>query len=287
MARTRSSDKTTVTSSSSNEHLNENISAAPIIAISEFIDEKANNSPTDAQKKAYNRISKLREECNAWHNTLHKTADEMLYGVLQNCYTIYHEMCETTPEAKALRDALNSHLADHDIKITANKHTLTQILSCIFLGDRKRINTYSLVLQAALEIEVPVDGLVQYIIDNGGVDRIRRKKKNNGSTSINKADMARSVLKNHHLATLDDASVKQHLDAAKEGILHVAIITQRAGGSIDLNAIVSSESVLKAALTAYFNSNKGNIASANSLVATHNQQQEQNMLLEDLAQQIA
>lgn len=235
---------------------------------------------------AYERIAKLRDERQTWNDTVYKTSNDMLYGVLQQCYAMYFEMCGKSPEAAALREALAAHIAERKITVLKSTHTMTKIVRCVFDGDRKRFNAYSRVLQSALAQQpkpVAVDELAQFIIDNGGIEEIRRPKSPTALTTADKAAYAVTVLRDKALATVDGAAVTEKLDAAKDGEMHVAIVTQRAGGAIEVNAIVFSESVLKAALAAYYSANKDDVTAKNSNAATGNKQVEQDAELAELA----
>jgi hypothetical protein len=236
---------------------------------------------------AYERIAKLRDERQTWNDTVYKTSNDMLYGVLQQCYAMYFEMCGKSTTAAALREALAKHLEERKIVVLKSTHTMTKIVRCVFDGDRKRFNTYSRVLQAALAQNKAVNELAQFIVDNGGVDEIYRAKSATALSTADKAAYAATALRDSSLATVDEAAIKQQLDAAKDGEMHVAIVTQRAGGAIEVNAIVFSEGVLKAALAAYYNAHKDAVTATTGNAAAGVKQAEQDVALEELAKQAA
>lgn len=232
---------------------------------------------------AYERITKLRDERQTWNDTVYKTSNDMLYGVLQQCYAMYFDMCGKSTEAAALREALAKHIEERKIKTLPSTHTMTKIVRCVFDGDRKRFNTYSRVLQAALAQNKAVNELAQFIVDNGGVDEIYRAKSATALSTADKASYAATALRDRTLATVEEPAITQLLDGAKDGVLHVAIVTQRAGGAIEVNAIVSSEGVLKAALAAYYSAHKEQITATTANATTASKQDKHDVALEELA----
>lgn len=71
---------------------------------------------------------------------------------------------------------------------------------------------------------------------------------------------ARVALADKQLVSLDDPEVTSSLDAANVGAQCVLIATQQADGTLAVNAIVHSSSVLSAALAAYYGKHKDVIA---------------------------
>ena len=205
---------------------------------------------------AYDRITKLFDKRQVWQDTVYKTSNEMLYAILQECYRLYNDMLGAGVVASALRDALTRKLSERSIKFDKNTHTMTKIVRCVFDGDRKRISAYSLALRAALEKKVPVDNLVGFISDQGGVEEIRLAKSTTTASTQHKVASATDMLRNRQLAVLTTPELTEALDAAKVGEHHVLIVTQLADGSLAVNCIVSAQSAVNAALAAYYGANK-------------------------------
>jgi len=45
------------------------------------------------QVQVKNRIQQLADNATDWHDTVYATSNEMLYGILKNCYAYYEAMC--------------------------------------------------------------------------------------------------------------------------------------------------------------------------------------------------
>ena len=291
---------TTTTNNYAAKTNNTAIADATVLAEVSTVETTAVNAATTEaegialQKKredaAYERITKLRDERQHWQDTVYKTANDMLYDVLKKCYALYFDMCGKNTTAAALRVALARHIKQNNIQVGDKAHTINKIVHCVFNGSNKRISAYSRVLIAALEHkngQITVDGLVQFITDAGGIEEVRRNSGKTGTTNADRAEQAKTALQGTVLAKVTDKAVVQKLDAAADGVMHVAIVTQRAGGEIEINAIVVSETVLKAALAAYYSSNKEQLTATAANNNTANTQAEQGKQLDELAALVA
>ena len=210
---------------------------------------------------AYDRINKLSASRQHWQDTVYKTSNDMLYKILQDCYRLYDDMVGAGLTAAALREALARMLSERGIKFDKSTHTMTKIVRCVFDGDRRRISAYGLALRAALEQKVPVETLADFICEQGGVEEIRLAKSTAAVPTQDKVAAATDMLRDKQLAVLTTPALTQALDAAKVGEQHVLIVTQLADGSLAVNCIVSTQSAVNAALTAYYSANKDVIQS--------------------------
>ena len=239
---------------------------------------------------ACQRIAKLSAARQSWQDTVYKTSNEMLYAILQDCYRLYDDMLGASVVAGALRTALDLTLTERKIPFEKTTHTMTKIVRCVFDGDRRRINAYSLALRAAFNnkpVKVPVDELASFIAANGGVEELRMPKSTTAVTLETKLDMAKSMLGKKELAVVASAKLSEDLDGTKVGEQHVLIVTQLADGSLAVNGMVSTTAAVNAALTAYYMANKTPIAAAAAGAAEVAKQSETAAVIEAMVAQAA
>jgi hypothetical protein len=236
---------------------------APIVPIAPAIAE-AEGIKLQAQREqaADARIEALSQARQTWQDTVYKTSNDMLYGILAECYVLYHDMCGKTPQAAALREALKRKLAARNIKCSEGTHTMAKIVRCVFDGDRRRISAYSRALLAALthKPQVPADGLAKFIADAGGVEELRLAKSPNFVPTAVKVEKAKAAIADKALAAIDGAALAQNLDAANVGAQYVLVASMQADGTLAVNAVLRSDTALKAALAAYYSTHKDAIA---------------------------
>jgi hypothetical protein len=219
----------------------------------------------------YKRIAKLANERIVWQGNEFRTSNDKLYLLLQNCYQIYMDMAVATDEAKALRDALEKYIVENSIGFAAKTHTLNKIVACVFGVDRRRVGTYGGALKIALKEKVAVSDIATYIRDKGGVEEIRLTKAAGGLTTIKKAQAAMESLAKEKLAVAEGPSLSSRLDAGYIGKPTVFIGTWQADGSVIINAVVLSNSVLNSALACYYSNNKNVIVVKRSEMIAANQ----------------
>jgi hypothetical protein len=119
----------------------------------------------------------LAEQRKKWERTEYKKANKGLYDLLAECLQVYtDEFLKAVPDnRKTLRNELASRLKADDIKVQKNTTTLTMFVRYVFGSDRKRAHGYTYVLMAALSQDVAASELANYIVEQGGVEEIKRK----------------------------------------------------------------------------------------------------------------
>lgn len=209
-------------------------------------------------------IEQLVVEAETWHNTVFKTSNEQLYGLLAKCYGFYKAMEPNTPEADALRRGFDDYINLKGYSFGKETHTLSKIVKCVFGGglDRRRVSSYGIVLRKALFERVSVEGLPAYIREKGGVEEIRLHETSSSMTTKQKAEAASSVLASSELGSFSCAALSAMLDAGKIGKNTLLIGTWQADGSVAVRAVVESDTALNAALAAHYAATKAEIAAA-------------------------
>lgn len=211
---------------------------------------------TPAIASAYKELEAIAVAKDTWEATAYRTSNDQLYALLQRCYGLYKLMCCDGESAKQLVVDVDKYLADKGYKVASSSHTLAKIVKAVFGVDRRRVSAYSIALRAALAANVDVVNIPQYIRNSGGVEELRLAKSANAKTSKEKAALAKASVNSNVLLAVDLGLAPETLDTAKVGTQHVLIVTQRADGAFDVNALVSSTAAVNAALAAYYSQSK-------------------------------
>ena len=234
----------------------ENSNATATVGQNDATNVAVEKSAGDDFAANYKRIEQLIVEREVWEQGVVRTCNEQLYALLARCYTLYFEMCGGTAEAKALRSALESMIANKGYRFNKGTHTLTKIVKCVFGVDRRRVSAYSLVLREALTQKLEAEQIASFIANGGGVEEIRRSKSATATTPKQKAELGKQAVGNAQLAVISGDKIAEKIDIANVGNDMVAIVTQRADGSLVVRALINSQSVLNAALACAYSENK-------------------------------
>ncbi len=201
-------------------------------------------------------IEQLVIERQVWENTVYRTSNDMLYGLLQKCYALYKRMEGMGAEAVTLRENLTSYINLKGIKCVKSSHTIVKIIKCVFGDDRRRASAYGIVLRAALAEKVLVEGIPTYIRTKGGVEEIRLAKSPNAMTAKEKASVAATAVKADSMGVFASTALGEKFDAGKTDATVVLIGTWQADGSVIVRSVVQSDTAVNAALATYYSSNK-------------------------------
>lgn len=204
-------------------------------------------------RNAYNEIVSLVADQEIWLNGVHRTANDQLYAILQRCYYLYSLMVSDKAQNANLKAAIERHNKERDLGIDPKSHTLTQIIKVVFGADRRRASAYCAALRAALVEKVAVEDLPKFLRDAGGVEEVRRKQTNGGAQKVDKVQVATQRLANLSLAVIDEDAISTKLDCGAIGKQVILVATQDVNGTLNINAVVQSEDVTKAVLTAIYN----------------------------------
>lgn len=209
---------------------------------------------------AMQELEKIITDRQVWQDTVYKTSNDMLYGILERCYSYYHKMSGDGDAAKTAREGFKLYIQSRDIVFKKSTHTIAKILACVFGADRRRVSAYSIALRSALQNNVKTDDLAEYLANAGGVEELRLAKSPTAMTVKSKAATATSWVGRYELATVKSEQLSMNLDAANVGSQHVLLVTQCADGSFTVHGIVSNTSVVDAALAAFYTKHKSSKA---------------------------
>lgn len=204
-------------------------------------------------RNAYNEIVSLVADQEIWLNGVHRTANEQLYAILQRCYYLYSLMASDKAQNGNLKAAIERHNKERNLGIDPKSHSLTQIIKVVFGADRRRASAYCAALRVALVEKVSVEDLPKFLRNSGGIEEVRRKQTNGGAQKVDKVQVATQRLANLSLAVIDEDAISSKLDCGAIGKQVILVATQDVNGTLNINAVVQSEGVTKAVLTAIYN----------------------------------
>lgn len=239
--------------------------------------------PARLASRAYKELEDIAAAKVTWETTVYRTSNDQLYTVLQRCYGLYATMNGNGDTAVQLTVAVDKYLAEQGHKRLSKSHTLAKIVKAVFGADRRRVSAYNRALQAALAAKIAVADLPQYIRSAGGVEQLRLAKSSNTPSRKQKTEEAKRTTSEHILAKLKLDVLAGRYDEGRIGARHVLIVTQGADGYFDLNAIVSSDAAVNAALVAFHNQQAKQAAEA----APEQQQTSRETAVSDLINEAA
>jgi hypothetical protein len=122
-------------------------------------------------------LTKLKEKRVTWEATVYAKSNDSLYDLLAKCLELFNDRFLTAgdEDRKALRNELGALLKTDGIKVQRNTTTLTMFIRFVFGNDRKRAHNYAYVLKAAISYEITAPKLKGFILENGGIEEIKRK----------------------------------------------------------------------------------------------------------------
>jgi hypothetical protein len=213
------------------------------------------------------------------------TTKKSLYGILGRCYGKYLQITQQSEkEQKRLELQLDEYMLVNNIDTTGKTMLLSKLLMCVFVGaDAKKINSYCAVLAYAQKHSWKAENLVQHITDNGGLQAIRlagaADKKTKGAkaavlTREQKLTNAVVAVNKTKLDVFTSDALAREVQATTHDKL-VLIVTQLEGGQYAINAAVANDSVVNAALLAYYSTNKVQIVNEQETQSLADEQQAQ------------
>ena len=142
-----------------------------------------------------------------WEATDYKKANEGLYGLLASCLDVFNSKFVNAgdDDKKTLRGELKNRLTADGVRVQRNTTTLTMFVRFVFGSDRKRAHGYTYVLKAAISYEVTAASLPSWIIEQGGIEEVRRQMIVSEKALENRAALANA--KAQVIAKVEQASV--------------------------------------------------------------------------------
>jgi len=142
-----------------------------------------------------------------WEATDYKKANEGLYGLLASCLDMFNSKFVNADDSdkKALRIELTTRLKADGVRVQNNTTTLTMFVRFVFGSDRKRAHGYTYVLKAAISYDVSAANLPSWIVEQGGIEEVRKRMIVSEEAQQRKADLA--TAQTQVKASLEQAAV--------------------------------------------------------------------------------
>ena len=127
-----------------------------------------------------------------WEATDYKKANEGLYSLLASCLDVFTSKFVNADDSdkKTLRGELKNRLTADGVRVQRNTTTLTMFVRFVFGSDRKRAHGYTYVLKAAISYEVTATDLPSWIIEQGGIEEVRKRMIVSEEAKQRNADLA-------------------------------------------------------------------------------------------------
>lgn len=235
-------------------------SAALVAATDNVVSHDISNEASTPSNSmtTYQRLENLMVQRQVWEDEIFRVSNDRLYSILQNCYSLYVQT-GSKADAKALNDALERHANLKGFALKASAHTLTKIVKCVFGADRRRASAYSIALRTAHAARVKAEDLPQFIRERGGVEEVRLAK-SNALKPADKAAKASDLVAPTSLAVVQTPDIAALLDTAKIDEFVVLVAQQGANGALTVKAVVTSKTVVDAALASVYSQNRKELA---------------------------
>jgi hypothetical protein len=127
---------------------------------------------------ALSYVKKLKVVRNKWENTLSKASNDALYLILSECYKLVLNP-EMYDIESSIRRCIEDECKNGMKKVQKNTTIEAKIARVVFdnMYNRRRVHTYSVVLQEAKRQKVTADDLADWIKLYGGIQEIRLNAK--------------------------------------------------------------------------------------------------------------
>lgn len=198
-----------------------------------------------------------------FENGAETKTNQMLYGLLAKCFTIYRVMSrKDTFEGQKLRAEMEAYSGANGIDIGGEKtKLLTKVLRCVFVNSEKhKYGAYYTVIDYAEKQGCTPEKLVEFINKCGGIQAMRKLSFKASAEHSNKSpkptrdaiiNNARSVTASTQLAVIKGLEIPQAISKDKQGDQLVLIATLLPDGTLAINAAVGDVTAVDAALFAY------------------------------------
>ncbi|MBO9422369.1 hypothetical protein J7481_22855 [Labrenzia sp. R4_2] len=133
-------------------------------------------------------ISTLRQRCQIWEAGLYRSSNEELYSILEQC----HLFLESLRTASQMRKAFSKALTSLGIDVRSDTSLELKVVKAIFGKENTRVHAYVRLLRIAKTDLPKGKTLSDWIVEQGGVEEIRRKPKI-GPTAAEIAKQRREV----------------------------------------------------------------------------------------------
>lgn len=198
---------------------------------------------TTKQQNIGRRLEDLYKQQEKWEGSAFKTSNQMLYGILQQCYAL-----EKSMGAEQLSE-LDRYCTEQKITCKSSAKPIAKIIKCVFRIDRRRVSTYVTALRAAKEDNIASDDLSTWLEKNGGVQEISmRRCSNNKPDAAQRAVEARQVVMHRPvLATVASVELTATYKFKSPEDVVLLLASWNPNGQFEIHQLIQSDSAIEAA----------------------------------------
>ena len=239
-------------------------------------------SASAVTKSMLKRVENLSIKREVWESTDLAHSNDAHYAIFADCLELYRDLTNGDG-VKAMKKGLEDYINIKGYVFKSTSPLTLKVIRCVFgAKDRRRLSTYHSVLRVAIADKWKISEVAQRISEYGGVQEISLRRKD-GLTAKDKATSAREALMSKSIATLSSESIFKQFDTSKIGDSAVAVMTLEGDGSYSVHCVVSSNTAVNAALTAFFSSNKADFVEAQKQKAAEIAEATKAMLIKSAA----
>jgi len=194
-----------------------------------------------------NRVNTLFAEREEWQTTLYATANQRLYELLGNIYTVYLEAKDGNDVSTEKYDWLLKEVKSRNIP-TAKTPTFIQLVTKYVFSDSdtdsRRVNSYARVLSCAAQEGVGTgNAIARYIEERGGIEEIRAALAKNTKTPKQRAAEGRELADN--TANIAEIACEEIAQCATDNIGQYVVLVGKlnARGNVEVKHVVFEDNV--------------------------------------------
>lgn len=194
-----------------------------------------------------NRVNTLFAEREEWQTTLYATANQRLYELLGNIYTVYLEAKDGTDVSAEKHDWLLKEVKSRNIP-TAKTPTFIQLVTKYVFSDSdtdsRRVNSYARVLSCAAQEGVGTgNAIARYIEERGGIEEIRAALAKNTKTPKQRAAEGRELADN--ATNITEIACEEIAQCATDNIGQYVVLVGKlnARGNVEVKHVVFEDNV--------------------------------------------
>ena len=196
------------------------------------------------------RVNTITSERHVWQTTQFNTANEALYKLLGDIYTLYDEAKGETEADVKKREWLLDECQKRSLPLNKKPSFIQLLVKYVFSDndtDNRRISSYTRVLSAAAQsddVQVGAD-VPNFIRKFGGVEEIRASLSKNTKTPKQRAQMGRGIALNKtSICEVSTDITLEHAASVKgQAVLLVGFVN--AQGKVDVKHVCFEKGVEK------------------------------------------
>jgi hypothetical protein len=257
--------------SSTFENINVTISAADPVSNIEAADsdtpadnvQTSNETLTDnvlqsTSLKACLTLDAMEAKRISWENNEYKASNIVLYNLLADCLLFCKPLEPNIAKYRNMK--LEDFFIQRQYSWKKDAKLSAKVTRAVFGNiDRKRLSTYAIVIDAALQAYVDPFNLTAWITKEGGIQAIKLAKSTTFISPQEKVETTEQKLeakKDNGLANVKSQALSLLADSDKVGENCVLIATQEADGSFTILSLTHKSSALNAAYLAVYSDEK-------------------------------